>query len=36
MDEYIADKLDKKKKVAAPESQDGPTPALAFKPTDVD
>jgi hypothetical protein len=35
MDEYIADKLDKKAN-AAKSTEDGPTPALAFKPTEVD
>jgi hypothetical protein len=38
MDEYIAEKLDRKQKLAAPPSSDdsGPTPQLAIKPTRID
>lgn len=38
MDEYIADKLDKKQKLETPpDNQDGgQTPALAMKPTRID
>jgi len=36
MDEYIAEKLDKQAKKVAGPSEDGPTPALAIKPTKVD